>query len=81
MRDTSGAADQDNFMNIRLVDLGITEDFLNKVKSTAEEILAELFKTGMSKGSVEVNGCLGSRREGTLSTLASSAETMNSTGV
>jgi len=44
------AADQDDFMNVRLVDLGIAEDFLNRVKSTAEEILAELFKTGTSKG-------------------------------
>ena len=36
--DTSGAADQDNFMDVRLVDLGL-------LKSITEEILGELFET------------------------------------
>ena len=50
------------------------EDLLNRFKSTMEQILTELFETGMSEGSVEVNtlkeqvyfngsGCLGSRRK------------------
>ena len=54
-RNTSRATDQDDFMDIRLVDLGIAEDLLNRIKSTTEEILAELFKTGTSEGSVEVD--------------------------
>ena len=37
------------------VDLGVMEDLLNGFKSTTEEILAELFETGTSEGSVEVN--------------------------
>ena len=37
---TGGTADQDDFMNIWLVNLGIVENLLNGVKSTAEEILA-----------------------------------------
>jgi hypothetical protein len=46
--DTSGTTDQDDFMDVRLVDLGVAEDLLNRVKSTTEEILAELFETGTS---------------------------------
>ena len=77
-------------MHVQFVDLGVAEDLLNRFKSTAEEILAELLETGASEGSVEVDTleervnfdrCLGSRRQGALSTLACSAETTNSTGV
>ena len=87
---TSGTTNQNYFMDVRLVDLGVTEDIFNKVKSTAEEILAELFETVTSDGTAEIDtleervdfdGCLGSRRKGTLSTFASSAETTNSTGI
>ena len=42
-------------MDIRLVDLGVAEDLLNRFKSTTEKILAELFETGTSEGSVEIN--------------------------
>ena len=89
-RDTSGTTDQDDFMDVRLVDLRVAEDLLNRFKSTAEEILAEFFETGASEGSVEIDAikervnfdrCLGSRGESTLSALASSAETTNSTRV
>ena len=70
-------------MDVRLVDLGIAEDLLNRVRSTANDILAEaaeLFKTGRSEGSevntlkerVNFGGCFGSRKKGTRSTLASS---------
>ena len=60
------------------------------VRSTTEEIQVEPFEIGMREGSVEVDtlkesvnfdGFLGSRKEGTLGTLAKSAETTNSTGV
>ena len=89
-RDTRGTTNQDNFMDVRLVDLRVAEDLLNRFKGTTEEILAELFEAGMSEGGVEINtlkegvnfnGCLSSRRKGTLSTLASSVETTNSMGV
>ena len=33
MRDTSGIADQDDFMNVRLVNLGVPEDLLDRVES------------------------------------------------
>ena len=46
---------EDDFMDIQLVDHGIAEDLLNRVKSIMEEILAELFETSTSEGSVEVN--------------------------
>ena len=55
MGNTSGTTDQDDFMDVRLVDLGVAEDFLNRFKSTTEEILAELFETGTSEGGVEVD--------------------------
>jgi hypothetical protein len=40
---------------IGLVDLGVSENLLNRFKSAAEEILAELFKTGTSEGGVEID--------------------------
>ena len=90
MRDTCGTTNQDDFMDVQLVDLRVAEDLLNRFKGTTEEILAELFEAGTSEGGIEINtfkegvnfdGCLSSRRKGMLSTLASSVETMNSTGV
>ena len=42
-------------MDIRLVDLGVVKDLLDRFKSTTEEILAELFETCTSERSVEVN--------------------------
>ena len=87
--DTSGTTNQDDFMDVRLIDLRVALDLLNRIKSTAEKILAELFETRTSERSVEINtlkervdfdGYLSSRGKGTLSTLASSTETMNSAG-
>jgi hypothetical protein len=34
---------------------GVAKDLLNRFKGTAEEILAELFETGTSEGSVEID--------------------------
>ena len=85
---TSGTTDQDNFKDVRLVDL-VTEALLHRFKATPEEILADLFETGTSEGSVEIDnleervnfdGYVGSRRKGTLSTLASSVETTKEHG-
>ncbi len=42
-------------MDVGLVDLGITEDFLNWLQGAAEEILAELFEVGTGGGNVEVD--------------------------
>jgi len=42
-------------MDIRLVDLGIAEDIINRVKSTTEQILEELFETSTSGGGVEID--------------------------
>ena len=35
-------------MDVQLVDLGILGKFLDRVKSTTEKVLAELFETGTS---------------------------------
>ena len=57
-------------MDIRLVDLGVTEDLLNRFKSATEEILTEFLETGTTERGIEVNtfekrvdlnGCLSSR--------------------
>ena len=77
-------------MDLGLVDLRVAEDLLDGLKRAAEEVLAELLETRTGEGSVEVDtleegvdldGSLSRRREGTLSALASRAETTESTGV
>lgn len=77
-------------MDVALVDLRVAEDLLDGLEGGAEEVLAELLKSGTGDGGVEVNaleegvnldGGLGGRGEGTLSTLAGSAETAESTRV
>lgn len=88
--DTGRTTDEDNLVNGGLVNLGVTEDTLNGLHGAAEEVLAELLETGTGDGGVEVNtleervdldGGLGSGREGALGTLASGAETTESTCV
>ena len=70
-------------MHIALVDLGVVEDSLSGLVSTAEEVLAMLLEASMGDGSVEVDtpvqrvdldGGLGGRRKGALSLLTSSVE-------
>jgi len=87
---TSRATNKNNLMHLTLVDLGVMEDLLDGFESTTEEILAELLETSTSERGVEINtlierinlnGGLGSRREGTLGPLASSTETTNSTRI
>jgi hypothetical protein len=42
-------------MDLRLVDLGVTEDLLNRTHGGTEEILVELLETRTIQGSVEVS--------------------------
>ena len=53
--DTGGTADQNDFVDVRLVDLGIAKDLLDRVKSPTEEILAKLLEAGTSEGGIEIN--------------------------
>ncbi len=53
--DTSGTTDKVDLVDVGLLDLGITEDFLNWLQGAAEEILAELLEAGAGEGSVEVD--------------------------
>ena len=80
--DTGRTTNQDNFVDVVLVDLGVMEDLLNRFKSATEEILAEFLETGTSERGIEVDTleervdldrCLSSRRKSTFGTLASSA--------
>jgi len=86
----SRAADKDDLMHLTLVNLGVVKDLFNWFESTTEEVLAELLETGTSERGIEINtliervnlnGSLGSGREGTLGPLASGTETTNSTRV
>jgi len=45
----------DSLIRVDALDFQVMENLLNKLKGTTEEILAKLFETCMSKGSVEVN--------------------------
>ena len=54
-RNMSGTTDQDDFKHVQLVNRRVAKHLLNRFKGTSEEILAELFETSMSKGSVEIN--------------------------
>ena len=42
-------------MYVKLVDLGILEDPLNRIQGTAEEVLAEFLEAITGNGCVEVN--------------------------
>ena len=77
----SGTTDNNDSADIGHVDLRIVQDLFYGLMSAMEEILAESLEMSMSDGSVEVDTFeegadfdrgLGSRREGTLSMLASS---------
>ena len=46
---TSRATDEDDFVDVGLVDLGIGEDLLDGLESGAEKVLAELLETGTSQ--------------------------------
>jgi hypothetical protein len=77
-------------VNSGFVDLGVSEDTVNWVGGRSEEILAKFLETGTGDRGVEVDtleervdfdGGLGGGRQGTLSTLACSAETTESTSI
>jgi len=77
-------------VHLGLVDLGIGQDAVDGLESRAEEVLAQLLEAGTGDRGVEVdtleqrvdlNRRLGRRRESALRTLASSAETAESTSV
>jgi hypothetical protein len=88
--DTGGTTDQDDLVDGGLVDLGVAEDTLDGLHGGTEEVLAKLLETGTGDGGVEVDTLvkgvdldrgLGRGGKGALGTLASSAQTTQSTGV
>jgi hypothetical protein len=42
-------------LDVSLVNLGIVEDFLNRLKGTTEKVLAKLLKMGTGERCVKVN--------------------------
>ena len=55
MGDTSGTSNKDDLVDVSLVNLRITESFLNRLEGTMEKILAKLLETGMSERWIEVD--------------------------
>jgi hypothetical protein len=54
-KDTGGATDEDDFVDVGLIDLRISEDLLDGLEGAAEEVLAELLKSGTGERGVEVD--------------------------
>ncbi|GKT56964.1 NAD-specific glutamate dehydrogenase [Colletotrichum tofieldiae] len=88
--DTGGTSDQDDLVDLRLVDLGVSQDAVDGLDGGAEQVLAQLLEARTGDGGVEVDaleqrvdldGGLGGRGQGALGTLASGAETAQRAGV
>ena len=45
-------------MHVALVDLGVMEDFINRVEGAVEEVLEKLLEASTGDGSVEVDPCI-----------------------
>ena len=76
-------------MHIRLVDLAVVQDLLDRLKGAMGKVSAELFKMGTGEGGVEIDtlkeginfdGSLGGR-ESAFCTFASSVQTTECTRV
>ena len=89
-RDTGRAADEDDLVHLRLVDLGVAGDLLNGPEGRAEEVLEELFEAGTGEGGVEVDVLeervdfdrrLGGGGKGAYGSFSSGTETTESAGV
>lgn len=88
--DTGGATNKDDLVNLALLDARVLEDLGNRVQSAVESLGVDVLETGTGDLGVEVlaveegvdlNGGLGAVGESALGTLASSAETTESTWV
>nr|P41755.1 RecName: Full=NAD-specific glutamate dehydrogenase; Short=NAD-GDH [Achlya klebsiana]AAA17563.1 NAD-specific glutamate dehydrogenase [Achlya klebsiana] len=86
--DTGGTTDKDDFMDLALGELRVTEDLFNRFHSLAEVVTAHVFETGTGDGGVEINTIeervdfnvsLGRRRKSTLGTFTSGTKTAKGT--
>ena len=55
MGNASTTTDKNDFVNIRLVSLGISKDFFDGFKCAPEEVMAKFLELGASKIGVEIN--------------------------
>jgi hypothetical protein len=53
--DTGGSTNKDDFVDGGFVNFRVAEDFLDRLKSTPEEILAKILETCTGERGVEVN--------------------------
>ncbi|KAL5537286.1 hypothetical protein ACEPAF_1109 [Sanghuangporus sanghuang] len=88
--DPDGTTDKDDLVYVGLIDLGVPENLLDRLKRRPEEILAQLLESRMGDRGVKVDtliervnfdGHLRCRRQCTLRTLASGTESAKSTRV
>lgn len=88
--DTGRTTNKNDLINLALIDVGILKNLGNWVQSTIEGLGVEILETGTGDLGVEVltveegvdfNSGLGTVGKSSLSTLASSAETSQGTGV
>mmetsp|Transcript_13657 Transcript_13657/g.16416 ORF Transcript_13657/g.16416 Transcript_13657/m.16416 type:complete len:685 (-) Transcript_13657:65-2119(-) len=86
--DTGGTTNKHNLVDGRLIHLCVTDDLLDWLHALTEQVHVHFLETSTSDRGVEVltvvqgvdlDGGLGSGRQSTLGTLASSAETTKST--
>lgn len=89
-RNTGGATNKDDLVNLVLRNARVLEDLLDGVEGARESLGVKVLETSTGDRGVEVltveervnlDGGLGSVGQGTLSTLASSAETTESTSI
>lgn len=88
--DTGGTTDEDNLVDLRLIDLSISQDSVDGLDGRSEEVLAKLLESSTGDRCVEVdtleervdlNRSLSGRGKSTLGTLASSTKTTEGTGI
>ena len=88
--DTGGTANKDDLIDLLLLDGSVLEDLLDGFKGTVEGGGVQVFETSTGdlngevltiEERVNLDGGLGGVGEGTLSTLASSSEAAESTGI
>jgi hypothetical protein len=87
---TGRSTNENDLVDLGLLNVGVLENLGNGVKSASEGLLVQVLETSTGDVGVEVlaveqgvdlNGGLGGVGEGTLGTLASSAETTEGTGI
>ena len=88
--DTGGATDKDDLVDRALLDVGILENLSNRLEGAGESLGVQVLETGTGdlhvqvlavEEGVDLDGGLGTARQSTLGTLASSPQPAEGTGI